>query len=256
MGRRETYIVTRSVPDDLLAEISAAYERDPRINVHRWPISVWAEGGRVALDGRVEDIAAKRAAVNTARRLTEDRWPVLDLLRVDGEPIEDLALRDRVADALMGEPVFREHTLTVEAHDRVDTLHDAGASLHAIHARIHEGTVALAGRVGSLTHWRLAEVLMWWIAGCQRVDNRLEVVPPEEDNDNELTDAVRMALEKDPLVHADQFRVGTAGGVIELDGSVPSEEERRLAVRDAWCVPGVWDVVERVEVRAARPGAR
>ena len=77
---------------------------------------------------------------------------------------------------------------------------------------------------------------------------RLEVDPPEEDTDDEITDVVRMVLEKDPLVHASQLRVGTAGGVVEMRGLVASDEERRLAVLDAWYVPGVWEVADRIEV--------
>jgi len=42
------------------------------------------------------------------------------------------------------------------------------------------------------------------------VVNGVEVVPPEEDDDGEITDAVRIALEKDPLVDAGE--VGSPPG--------------------------------------------
>ena len=58
-----------------------------------------------------------------------------------------------------------------------------------------------------------------------------------------------MVLEKDPMVHATQLCVGTAAAVVEMRGLVASEEERDLALRDAWYVPGVWDVVDHIEVR-------
>jgi osmotically-inducible protein OsmY len=89
---------------------------------------------------------------------------------------------------------------------------------------------------------------MWWIPGCQRVDNLIQVSPAQQDSDDLLTDAIRMVLEKDPLVHATQIRIGTAAAVVELDGQLPSEEEHLLAVRDAWTVPGVWDVNDKIEV--------
>ena len=60
-----------------------------------------------------------------------------------------------------------------------------------------------------------------------------------------------MVLEKDKLVDASQLRVGTAGGIVELRGLLASEEERHLAVRDVWYVPGVWNVVDHIEVRPA-----
>ena len=117
-------------------------------------------------------------------------------------------------------------------------------------ATIHDGGIALSGQLESFTHMRLAEVLMWWTEGCQFVDNKLEIVPPEQDNDNEITDAVRMVLEKDPLVHDSQLLAGTSGGIVVLNGSVASEEEKKLAILDAWYVPGVADVVDRIETRS------
>src|SRR3569833_379584 len=44
-----------------------------------------------------------------------------------------------------------------------------------------------------------------WTGGCELVENMLKVSPPERETDDELTDAVRLVLEMDPLVHADQI---------------------------------------------------
>ena len=90
---------------------------------------------------------------------------------------------------------------------------------------------------------------MWWTAGCELVENRLEVVPPEEDNDGELTDAVRMVLEKDPLVHAAQLSIMSRAGTVTLNGMVASDEEKRLAVLDAYYVEGVHAVEDNIETR-------
>ncbi|MDH3671981.1 MAG: BON domain-containing protein [Gammaproteobacteria bacterium] len=243
--------MTLPVPKELGAELSGILERDVRINIHASPVSVWTAEGKVVLDGKVENIIAKRVALARAQQLVGDRWPILDLLRVvPGEPKEDLALRDEVVSALTKEPVFTDHSLRTKTGGEVRVIQDAGPGASEIEATIHNGSATLAGRVGSLTHRRLAEVLVWWTAGCEAVHNQLEVVPPQEDNDNEITDAVRIVLEKDPLVHASQLRVGTAGGVVVLSGSLASTEEKRLAVLDAWYVPGIWDVVDHIEVRS------
>ena len=69
------------------------------------------------------------------------------------------------------------------------------------------------------------------------------------DNDDEVTDALRLVLEIDPLIHADQILVRTSLGVVSLDGVVAREEEKRSAELDAWYVPGVSEVVNRLEVR-------
>jgi osmotically-inducible protein OsmY len=81
------------------------------------------------------------------------------------------------------------------------------------------------------------------------VENEIQVKPPQEVRDNELTDLIRVVFDKDPLVRAEQLIVGTAGGVVEVRGLVRSDEERRLALNDVWYVPGVWDVVDRIQVQ-------
>jgi len=110
------------------------------------------------------------------------------------------------------------------------------------------GEGKLRDEVVNLTHCRLAEVLAWWAAGCERVENLLHVVPPEQETDDELADAVRLVIEKDPLLRADQLLITVQHGVITLDGYAASDEERHLAERDTWYIPGVQDVVDRIQV--------
>ncbi len=235
--------------DEVIDELSAAFERDKWINTHKFPIKIRARNGTIVLEGKMENIAAKRRALALARQTVKGRWPIDDLLRREPiKPMGDLELRDEVAAKLSTEPVFAEYTLRTHTHGNTETIRDAGAGAPEIVAHIDNGSVKLTGSVGSLSHNRLAEVLVWWSYGCETLDNQLEVTPPEEDNDNEITDAVRMVLEKDPLVHAGQIRAGTAGGIVELDGLVASDAEKKFAVLDAWSVPGVWDVFDRIEV--------
>jgi osmotically-inducible protein OsmY len=240
-----------AVPEKVIKALSAAFEQDSWIDVHKYPIMVWAENGRVILDGKVGDIAAKRRALSLARQLIADRWPIMDLLRRDPmQPMNDRELRDSVVKRLSLESVLAGYTLRTEVNGEMETQHDAGPSAYEIQAHIRNGSVKLTGVVGSLTHQRLAEVAVWWAFGCETVDNQLQIIPPEEDNDNEVTDAIRMALETDPLVHADRLRVGTTnGGVVQMEGSVASEEEKRCALLDAWYVPGVSDVQDHIMVR-------
>lgn len=241
--------MAQTISEELLRELTAALERDPRINLHKWPISVWSQEGKMVLDGKMENIAAKRAALAAAQKLCRDKCPVVDLLRVaPTEPKGDLELRDALVKTFASEPVFKEYTLRATANGKTEVIHDASPGPYGIQLDVHNAAVRLSGRVGSLTHRRLAEVLAWWTGACEALDNLLEVFPPEEDHDNEITDAVRIVLEKDPLVHAHELCVGTAAGVVVLEGCADNAEEKRLAVLDAWCVPGVYDVVDRIEV--------
>ena len=73
--------------------------------------------------------------------------------------------------------------------------------------------------------------------------------PPEEDNDDELIDAVRLVLEKDPFVNASKIRVNSKDWTVTLEGLVPNETMRQMAERDAWYVLGVKRVINRIEVK-------
>lgn len=238
--------------NNIVSYLVAQLERDTRVNLHDSPITVSVENDQVFLEGRVDDIAEKRAAIDTVTRVLFKlgRWRIVDRLHV--KPTrhrQDLELMRAVVSALSNEPVFKDYSLLTKVADHVEVQRDNGVGSMAVIAMIEHGCISLAGQVQSLSHRRLAEVLMWWTDGCEFVDNQLQIVPAERDTDNEITDAIRCVLEKDPLVHASQLLVGTAGGVVMMNGSVASEEEKKLAIRDAWYVPGVADVVDHIQAR-------
>ncbi len=237
-------------PESTIKQIEAALERDIRINTHVSRISVTVENAQIILAGEVPDIASKRAAIDAAIRALDGSRTVTDRLRVRTDnPRQDLDLKQHAARALLNEPVFNEYTLRARAVEQTETLRDRRTEDKVILIGVQDGSITLSGVVESLTHGRLAEVLMWWTEGCQYVDNQLQVQPPEQDNDYEITDAIRTVLEKDPLVHAGQLSVGTAGGVVVLHGSIATREEKQVAIKDVWSVPGVSDVVDRIETR-------
>lgn len=100
-----------------------------------------------------------------------------------------------------------------------------------------------------LSHKRIAGVLAWWVPGSRDVVNGLEVLPPMEDNDEEITEAVSLVLKKNAFVDASQIRVSTHNAVVMLDGLVTNETEKRMAEFDAWYVFGVDAVVNQLAVR-------
>lgn len=79
--------------------------------------------------------------------------------------------------------------------------------------------------------------------------NSLDVQPVEEDNDEEVVDALRLVLEMDPLVQAAQIRVACRDYVVTLRGYVRTEEEKRQAELDAWYLFAVDRVLNKIEVR-------
>jgi osmotically-inducible protein OsmY len=114
---------------------------------------------------------------------------------------------------------------------------------------VTDSVVRLDGQVRSLSHRRLAEVITWWVPGSCDVDNHMRVKPAEKDNDDEISDAVAMVLEKDPLLHAETLNVRTHNREVTLSGAVHSDEQRRMAIYDCWYVPGVHEVHDRMQVQ-------
>lgn len=237
--------------EQLATTVLAELERDTRVDLHEARVEVLAQDERVRLEGEVPDIVGKRIAANITRQLAGDESEVEDLLCVRTEMVGDGELADRVCEHLMGEGVFAETAFALKLDDHAETLQNPPGAEHSVEVGVDAGVVTLRGSVGSLTHHRLAEVICWWVPGCRRVDNQLHVDPPQNDSDNLLADAVRMVLEKDPLVDAGQVRAASAAGIVELDGMLSSEEAHHLAVRDIWAIPGVWEVDDRLHTELA-----
>lgn len=213
------------------------------IDLRKTRIDVRLEGRSLMMEGRVKNVADKKRALSAAMSITGVDG-VIDRLRVrPSARMTDAEIQRHVADALGDEP-----TLTS----------------FVIKADVDLGVVDLEGQVGSLAHKRLAGVFAWWVPGVVDVINSIEVVPPEEDNDDEVSDAVKLVLEKDGLVHPSSMGVFARDYAVTLFGSARSDAERDAAEEDAWRVWGVNDVVNNLTVektaskaapaRDAKPG--
>ncbi len=226
--------------DNTVRRIMAALEHDPDVNLHRYPIRVREEDGTIHLEGEVEHIAAKRRAFRLARKHAGST-PVIDQLRLKlAQPREDRQLTQTVVQALAGEPVFRNFTVQAGLSEQ------RGTDWIGVQAR--DGRVRLDGSANSLSHRRMAEVLSWWVPGCADVDNRIRVQPAEKDNDAEISDAIRLILDKDPSLDAQQIGVATRDREVYLTGAVPTEQARRTVTFDCWYIPGVHAVHNAVSV--------
>lgn len=121
--------------------------------------------------------------------------------------------------------------------------------------RVTDGIVTLDGEVPSLSHKRLAGVLAWWVPGSRDVINGLGVEPPEDDNEGEILNALRLVLEKNPLVDTTQVAATCVDSAITLRGVVGSDRQKDLVELDAWYLFGVDNVINELEVVATRLGA-
>ena len=232
--------------------VLAALEREPAVNQHRRPVRVEYNvvNRALTLEGEVDNIIAKRRAYECVSRV-DGVDGIMDQLRVrPSEPRGDGAIRASITQAMLGEPTLRDCTLHAYHKGIMETLRVPPDSKDVIGVTVVDGVVELTGHIGSLSHKRLAGALAWWAPGCRDVLNVMTVKPAEADNDGETADALRLVLEKDPLMpHADDLGISVRDHVVTLSGVVTNEEERRQVEYDAWYVVGVRDVVNHLEVR-------
>jgi osmotically-inducible protein OsmY len=239
---------------ELIGELSDALRRDPWLKTSRVSIEL-TDRDVLTLSGLVPDVAAKRRAVALARTLTKQRaLELVDSIRrratVDDS---DEEVADMVGHLLIDDSYFAECTVVLPKVGCYVMLHDAGHHAPTLRVTCRNREVLLAGWVGSLTQRRFAEVLAWSVPGCESVVNELIVSPPQSDNDAELTEAVRLSLEKDPLIDASALELTTADGAVEIHGVMTSDLERQVALNDIWAVDGVANVTDATQTAPRGP---
>jgi osmotically-inducible protein OsmY len=239
---------------DVVDAVRAALASEPRLDLHRYPVDVDFEDGTLTLEGEVPNVAAKKLALEGAAAVPEVTG-ILDRLHViPAQRMGDGRIRDLVRDALLQEPALAEVAVRERVKGEVLSAREpSGRTRGWICVSVADGVVTLEGEVPSIAHKRLAGVLAWWVPGSRDVINGLGTTGPELEEDDEISDAVRMVLEKDPFVDAGQVRLATRGRVVTLRGLVPTESEREMAEFDVWYVFGVDRVRNEIEVRAFEP---
>ncbi|MHB8873847.1 MAG: BON domain-containing protein [Myxococcaceae bacterium] len=232
----------------MVRSIHAALERDPRVDLHHHPVRLTVEDSLVVLEGEAASVAAKKRCLEHAAAQPGVSG-IIDRLHVEpSQRMSDGEVRDRVRDALLGEPALQPFALRVRHGRELQSWREPAEPRGAIEVRVADGVVTLDGEVSSLAAKRLAGVLAWWVPGTRDVVNGLGVDPAELDGDEEITDATAIVLDKDPLLNAGEIAVHTRGAVVTLTGVVHSDEQKAMAEEDAWCVFGVDGVENRLRV--------
>jgi osmotically-inducible protein OsmY len=232
----------------IVNEVAAALEHEKSVNLHRFPLQLEYADRILTMEGEVEHIMAKKRALEVAAALPGVAG-IVDRLRVaPAETMEDGEVRDHVCNALLTENLLASHSLRAIIKGEPEVVRDVEGGDGRIDVEVKGGIVALNGTVSSLSAQRLAGVLAWWVPGSRDVINGLEISPVEDDTDDEVVDAVRLALEKDPFVDASQVRISCSGYIVTLEGIVKSDSQRQMAEADAWYVFRVDRVVNRLQV--------
>lgn len=237
---------------DVVETVRSALANEPRINLHANSLKIALEPeGVLILEGDLPGLAAKKVALRLAAQVPGVSG-IADRLRVaPAKRMSDAQIRDHCRDALLEEPAFDLYRIRAGTEGSWLTAREASpGSSSSIDVSARDGVVTLDGQVGSLSHQRLAGALAWWVPGTCEVINGLEVSPPEEDSDAEITDAVKLVLAKDPLVNADRVRVRTRNAGVTLEGLVSNQMESEMIETDTWAVLGVEQVENRLETES------
>jgi len=233
----------------IINEVRSALERDPRIGYHGRGLKVGLEpDGNLILEGELASIAAKKLALRHAAAVPGVS-AIIDRLRITpSKQMADGAIRDHVRDALLQEPALDQCGIRTEHSGQWQAFkHSTATPPCSIDVAVADGVVTLNGQVSSLSEKRLAGVLAWWVPGSCDVINGLEVAPVQEDSDDEITEAVKLVLEKDPLVNASRVRIRSRNSEVTLEGLVTNDSEKEMVEMDTWYVIGVDRVNNQLE---------
>lgn len=159
----------------------------------------------------------------------------------------DGEIRDHVCTSLLAENLLASCALWAIVKGKPEVIRETDDSIGSIDVTVTDGVVILNGAVPSLSAKRLAGLLAWWVPGSRDVVNGVEVSPHQEDNDDEVVDAVRLALEKNPFIDATQIKVSCRDYTVTLEGLVKSAAQRMMAEADAWYVFRVDRVVNLLQ---------
>ncbi len=200
-------------------------------------IDVSVNNGNVELSGTVGSAAEKRWAtydawVNGTRSVDtselEIEWWARDQMRRKSayEAINDQDIKENVKDAFFYDPRVFSFDIDVDVQDGVVTLYGEVDNLKAKKAAAEDARNTL---------------------GVWRVKNFIRVRPNIIPGDQELSDKVEMALQRDPYIDPFDVEVMTSNGLVYLNGDVSNSFEKEHAEEVAWRVNGVVDVVNLLD---------
>ena len=242
--------LTKDNKAEVESKVRAVLRSEPRLGAtfHLKALMIEPDGS-VILEGDVPSIAAKKLALEKVASIP-GLTGIVDRLHVErATPMGDDEIRVHVRDAMIEEPAFERLEIRELVGEQFQLMRGAPEGKRGnIDIEVRDGIVTLNGSIPGLTSKRLAGVMAWWVPGVRDVVNGMEVDPPEEDNPDMIEEAVRVALEKDPLVNAGQIRVGVRKTWVRLTGAVAANAEREAAERDAWCIFGVDNVLNEIKV--------
>ena len=136
-----------TVKEEVLKHLTAALEREPKIDLHHHPIKVDFSDGILTLEGEVKDIAAKKLALEIGATLVSVTGIVDRLKIAAAEHMTDEVILEHVRDALIQEPALSNCAVRFRLGDRVEVIREPPAGSGAVEIAVQNGDVLLEGQV-------------------------------------------------------------------------------------------------------------
>jgi hyperosmotically inducible periplasmic protein len=203
-------------------------------------VKISVQNGVVTLGGTVGIYSAKEDADQRAHH-SKNTKGVENMIQVAGPAVDDVTLRNKLAEKL--------------AYDRVGY---GTTAFNAFTIGVQDGAVTLGGTAYGPTDKDSAVSVVGNYPGVKDVIDNIEVAPVSP-----MDDRIRLAearsiygfpsLNKYAIDPAKPIRITVVNGKVTLSGVVDSEADKDAANLRATSVPGVFQVINNLEVAGAPP---
>jgi len=136
----------------------------------------------------------------------------------------------------------------------VDTQldNDSGVPAQMIDVQTRDGVVTLSGSVPHLLARERADDVAATVKGVRAIINQIDVLPVAR-TDDLIRREVETALLEDPAADLFEITAAVRDGVVTLDGTVDSWQEKQLCLKVAGSVRGVKEVRSEIAVAQVSP---
>jgi hyperosmotically inducible protein len=215
-----------TIQADVMKALDSKQFKDVKVNV---------QDGVVTLSGTVDLYSAKENADSKAHHRKNVK-AVQNMIEVAGPAVEDVQLRDKLAEKL--------------AYDRVGY---GTTAFNALTIGVQNGVVTLGGVAYGPTDKDSALSLVANYPGVKDVIDNIEVAPVSP-NDDRIRLAEARAIYGAPQLNkyamdpAKPIRITVVNGNVTLSGVVDSQADKDVANIKANGVPGVFKVINNLQV--------
>lgn len=250
MVRTKTPVLASDDAIERAIRDAAAY--DPR--VASFELDVNSVGGVVTLSGTVDNVRAKRAAVDLARHTT-GVLNVHDRMRVEpSKTLADELLEDRIVSGLARNPFVESHEVAVDVADGIATLTGTVDS-YLERAEAVEVAIGFEGIKGVIDKTSVKDTSWAYLHDLALAP----VFPGPLDDDgptpsaagavgDELKREIEQQLLWDAAVDSADIEVTVVGTTATLEGEVDSWYERNRALANAY-EAGALDIDDKLTIR-------